>query len=312
MTSWLRLPADPHRLNRLAVLASVLNAGLLIALKLVLWLLSGSITLLASLVDSSVDAVASLITLVTLRQAAQPADHAHRFGHGKAEALGALLQAAFLAGLALMVGIQAVQRLIEPVPLRYGSAAIAAMVVAILLTLLLVSFQRIVIRRTGSIAVEADSWHYRGDLATNLAALLGLAAIEATGLTWIDPLVACAIVVMLLTGATGIGRRALDMLMDRELPQASRDRIMSLARDHPDARDVHDLRTRQAGSDVFIELHLELDGGLALRHAHDITHEVEDRIRGEFPSADIVVHQEPAGLADERLDEAIRKLAARS
>ncbi|MDX1540837.1 MAG: cation diffusion facilitator family transporter, partial [Geminicoccaceae bacterium] len=179
----LSLPDEPHRLNRLAVLASVTTASFLIALKLALWLISGSVTLLASLVDSSVDALASLVTLVTLRQAALPADRAHRFGHGKAEPLGALLQAAFLAGLALMVGIQAIQRLIEPAPLRYGGAAIIAMAVAVGLTLLLVLFQRAVVQRTGSIAVEADSWHYRGDIASNLAALGGLAAVEATGLS---------------------------------------------------------------------------------------------------------------------------------
>lgn len=304
----LGLPSDPYRLNRLAVLASIATAVLLIAMKLGLWLLSGSVTVLASLVDSSVDALASLITLVTLRQAAQPADRAHRFGHGKAEPLGALLQAAFLAGLALMVAIQAVGRLVEPVPLRHGGAAILAMMIAVVLTLLLVLFQRMVVRRTGSIAVEAESWHYRGDLATNVLALAGLAMIEATGQSWIDPLVACLIVALLLTGATGIGRRALDMLMDRELPEDGRRRILALALSHPEAKGAHDLRTRQAGSDLFIELHLEIDGTHSLKRAHDIAHEVEDRVRAAFPGADITVHQEPAGLTDERLDEQIRSL----
>lgn len=307
----LPLPSEPHRLNRLAILASVTTASFLIALKLALWLVSGSVTLLASLVDSSVDALASLVTLVTLRQAAQPADRAHRFGHGKAEPLGALLQAAFLAGLALMVAIQVVQRLIEPVPLRYGDAAILAMAAAVVLTVLLVLFQRAVVRRTGSLAVEADSWHYQGDLATNLAALAGLALVETTGQSWIDPLVACAIVVMLLGGAAGIGRRALDMLMDRELPEDGRRQILELARSHPETKGVHDLRTRQAGSDLFIDLHLEIDGGFSLRRAHDIAHEVEDRVRAAFPAADITVHQEPAGLVDERLDERISSLERR-
>jgi ferrous-iron efflux pump FieF len=305
----LALPTDPDRLNRLAVTASVVTAGVLIVLKLVLWLLTGSVTLLASLIDSGVDVLASLIALLTLRQAVQPPDRAHRFGHGKAEPLGALLQAAFLAGLALMVTFQAVQRLIEPVPIRYGGAAIAAMVVAVVLTVLLVTFQRTVVRRTGSVAVAADSWHYRSDIISNLAALAGLVLVEATGLSWIDPLVAFTIVAALLAGATGIGRRSLDMLMDRELPQEERSRILALALAHPEARGAHDLRTRRAGSNVFIEMHLELDGSLPLRRAHDIAHEVEDRIRAAFPGADIVVHQEPSGLVDERLDEAIRSLA---
>jgi ferrous-iron efflux pump FieF len=301
--------ADPARLNRLAAAASVTTALVLIAAKLVIWLLTGSVTLLASLADSSMDALASVITLITLRQAAQPADRAHRYGHGKAEPLGALLQAAFLAGSALIVAFQAVQRFIQPVPLRHGGVAIAVMALALLLTAALILFQRAVIRRTGSLAIQADSWHYSSDLATNLAAILGLAIVTLTGWRLGDPLFACAIVGMLLYGATGIGRRALDMLMDRELPRDARRRIVELALAHPAVQGAHDLRTRQAGSDVFIELHLELDGALPLARAHDITHEVEDRIREVFPSADIIVHQEPAGLSDERRDAQIAAAA---
>ena len=304
----LPFPDDPTRLNRLAAIASVAIAVLLIMLKLGAWLATGSVALLASLADSSIDALASLVTLLTIRQATQPADPAHRYGHGKAEPLGALLQAAFLAGSALIVALQAVQRLIEPVPLRHGEPAIVVMIVAVLLTAGLVLFQRAVVRRTRSLAIHADSWHYLSDLATNGAVILALALIEATGWLLIDPLFAGLIVAMLVVSAAGIGRRALDMLMDRELPQHDRRRILELARAHDAAHDVHDLRTRRSGADVFIELHLELDGQLPLGRAHDIAHEVEDLIRAGFPKADVLVHQEPAGLADRRLDEQIAAL----
>ena len=179
------------------------------------------------------------------------------------------------------------------------------MLLAILLTAGLVLFQRAVVRRTGSVAIRADSLHYGSDLLVNLAVILALVLTESTGWPLIDPLFALGIVAVLLHAAMGLARQALDILMDRELPREQRAHIRELALAHPDARGVHDLRTRRAGTDVFIELHLELAGELSLDDAHAITDEVEGRIRAAFPDADILVHQEPAGLADERLDHRI-------
>ena len=297
--------ADGHRLNRRAALASVGVAVVLIAAKLAAWLVTDSIVILTSLVDSGIDLLASLVTFVSVRQAAQPADRAHRYGHGKAEALGAFAQAGFVGGSALILASEAVQRLISPQAISQGRVGIAVMLFAIALTGGLVLFQRAVVRRTGSVAIRADSLHYRGDLLMNLAVIAALALTEVLGSPLIDPLFALAIVAWLLYGAVGVARHALDMLMDRELPGERRAHIRELALGHPSAQGVHDLRTRRAGADVFIELHLELDGGLSLDQAHDITHEVEARIREAFPDADILVHQEPAGLADERLDHKI-------
>jgi len=302
---WWPVPADTGRLNRLAALASVGLAATLVLGKLITWLVTDSVAVLSSLVDSCIDGLAAIVTLVSVHHAARPADRAHRFGHGKAEPVGALLQAAFLAGSALIVASEAIARLIKPQPISYGEIGIAVMLAAIALTGGLILFQRAVVRRTGSIAIGADIWHYQSDLFTNLAVIAALGLTLATGWPYFDPLFACAIVAMLAYGAAGIGRRAVDMLMDRELSAADRERIERLALAHPQAQGVHDLRTRRAGSDVFIELHLELDSGLPLGRAHDIAHEVEDRIREAFPDADIVLHQEPAGLADARLDEQI-------
>jgi len=297
--------ADGHRLNRRAALASVGVAVVLIAAKLAAWLITDSIVILTSLVDSGIDLLASLVTFVSVRQAAQPADRAHRYGHGKAEALGAFAQAGFVGGSALILASEAVQRLISPQAISQGRVGIFVMLLAIALTGGLVLFQRAVVRRTGSVAIRADSLHYRGDLLMNLAVIAALMLTEIQGSPLIDPLFALAIVAWLLYGAVGVARHALDMLMDRELPGERRAHIRELALGHPSAQGVHDLRTRRAGADVFIELHLELDGGLSLDQAHDITHEVEARIREAFPDADILVHQEPAGLADERLDHKI-------
>jgi ferrous-iron efflux pump FieF len=299
---------DPTRLNLFAAIASVGVAATLICAKLAIWIVTGSVAVLGTLIDSGLDAIASIVTLVSVHQAAQPPDRAHRYGHGKAEAIGALIQAGFVLGSAFFLANEAIRRLVAPQPVTQGSVAIAVLLLAILLTTVLIAFQRFVVRRTGSLAIAADSLHYRADLFTSLAVILAMVLVDATGWPVIDPLVGLGIVGLLLYSALGVARRALDMLMDRELPSESRARIRRLALGHPKAHDVHDLRTRQAGSDVFIELHLELDGDLDLEQAHAITHEVEARIRAAFPEADILVHQEPAGLEDPRLD---TRIAAR-
>jgi ferrous-iron efflux pump FieF len=301
---------ESDRLNRRAAQASIAIAATLIVAKLAAWLLTDSIVILTSLVDSGIDLLASLVTFVSVRQAAQPADRAHRYGHGKAEALGAFTQAGFVGGSALILASEAVRRLITPQPIHQSGLGIAVMLLAILLTAGLVLLQRAVLRRTGSVAIRADSLHYGGDLLMNLAVIVALVLTEATGSSLIDPLFALGIVAVLLYAATGLARQSLDMLMDRELPAAQRAHIRELALGHPQAEGVHDLRTRRAGAAVFIELHLELDGDLSLDQAHAITHEVEARIRKAFPGADILVHQEPAGLADERLDHRIAAVEA--
>lgn len=296
------LSRNPAQLNRLAAAASVSVAGVLIVAKLITWAMTGSVSVLSSLIDSVIDALASLITLVSVRQAAQPADRAHRFGHGKAEPLGALAQAAFIAGSALMIGLEAATRLFDPQVVERGVAGIVVMLFAIALTLALLLVQRAVIRRTASVAIRADRLHYQSDLFVNLAVIVALALSEASGWPYFDPLFALGIVAFLLVAASRLARGALDMLMDRELPEAERARILALARRHPGAHDIHDLRTRKAGADLFIELHLELDGRLSLAHAHEVAHQVEREIQQGYPEASILIHQEPAGVADERLD----------
>jgi ferrous-iron efflux pump FieF len=299
---------DPKRLNHLAAIASIAVAALLIGAKLAIWIVTGSVAILGSLVDSGIDAIASLVTLISVRQAAQPPDRAHRYGHGKAEPLGAFAQAGFVLGSALFLASEAIRRLITPEPIRQTELGIVVLLFAITLTAGLIAFQRYVVRRTGSIAIRADSMHYRSDLLMNVAVIAALLLTEATGLLIIDPLIGLAIVGVLLYMALAVARHALDMLMDRELPAEQRAQIRQLVLAHPEARGLHDLRTRRAGTDVFIELHLEIAGNLSLEQAHEITDQVEARLREAFPDADILVHQEPAGLKDERLD---AKIAAR-
>jgi len=291
--------------RRRATYASVGVAAALIVAKLATYLATGSVSILSSLIDSSVDALASVVTLLGVSRALRPPDPNHRFGHGKAEPLAALAQAAFVCGSALFLGYEAIGRLIEPRPVEETRLGIAVMLFAIVLTLGLVVFQRWVIRQTGSIAIDADSLHYRGDLFMNLAVIAALLLIGWTGSPYWDPAFALGIAAFLVWSASRIVMTALDVLMDRELPDADRQRVIDVVLGHPQTRGMHDLRTRSTGMGQHIEFHLELDSHLTLAAAHDITDAIEARLRTIFPTAEISIHQEPEGLEDERLDHRI-------
>ena len=294
-----------HRLRRYATYASVSVSMTLIAAKLVAYLVTDSVSLLSSLIDSSTDLMASVVTLLGVRTALRPPDKAHRFGHGKAEALAALAQAAFIGGSALFLTIEAVRRLLHPQPVGEGLVGVAVMVLSIVLTAGLITFQRHVIKATGSVAIGADRLHYSGDLLMNSAVIVAILLTTWTGIGAFDPLFGLGIAAFLLYGARGVGLEALNVLMDRELPEEERARIAALVAAHPEVRGMHDLRTRSTGVNAFIELHLELDPQLTLAAAHDITDGVERELRDAFPNAGVTIHQEPAGLDDERLDRRI-------
>ncbi len=286
-----KIPAE--QLRRWATYASVGVAATLIVAKLGAFLITESVSLLSSLLDSSTDLLASLVALFGVRYAQRPPDKDHRFGHGKAEALAALAQAAFISGSALFLAIESVNRLITPVPITESSLGIAVMLLSIAMTVALLHFQRHVVRVTGSLAVGADRLHYAGDLLMNGAVIVSLVMVHATGLTIVDPLMGLAIAAFLVRGAMTIGAGAVDALMDHELPEADRLQVMRVVLSHDQARGVHDLRTRDGGTAKFIEMHLELDQTLRLAAAHDITDDIGTRLRAAFPGANVLIHPEP-------------------
>ncbi len=293
------------RLRQGATYASVTVAALLVAAKLAAYLDTESVSLLSSLIDSGTDLLASLVTLFGVRQALRPADGRHRFGHGKAEPLAALAQAACVIGSAGFLVIEAINRLIRPQPIEDGRLGIAVMVVAIVLTAALVVFQRHVVRATGSQAIGADYLHYLGDLAVNGAVIVALVGSSVTGWLRIDSVIALGIAGALIVGAWRIAGRALDTLMDCELSDRIRERVRAVVMAHPAVRGMHDLRSRSSGTGVFLQLHLELDRTLSLDEAHDITDQIERRLTAAFLNAEVIIHQEPAGLQDDRLDDRI-------
>jgi ferrous-iron efflux pump FieF len=290
-------PEETGRLMRLATYASTATAVILIIAKFAAWLISDSVSLLATLIDSCLDALASMINLLAVRHALQPADKHHRFGHGKAEALAGLGQATFIAGSAMFLIIEAIGRFVHPQPLDTIGSGIAVMVFSIAATALLMTFQMHVIRKTNSTAIKADALHYKTDLLVNASVIAAL-LLAAYGWAGFDAVFALAIAFYIVHSAWEIVREALDHLMDRELPHEERERIKEIVYGHSETRGMHDLRTRQSGTTAFIQLHLELDDNLTLMKAHRIADEVEALIEEAFPGAEVIIHQDPASLLE--------------
>lgn len=295
-----RIDAGHARLLRLVTLAAVGTALILIAIKFAAWLETGSVSLLSSLIDSLLDAAASLINLFAVRQALRPATEEYRFGRGKAEALGALGQAGFITGSAIWLFVEAGLRLARPVPVEHSGVGIAVMVVAIVLTFALVVFQRRVIARTGSLAIGADSLHYTSDLIVNGSVIAALVLASDFGLPILDPIFAVGIAAFILFSAWRIAVQALHMLLDRELPEGDRDRIRRMALANPEVIAVHDMKTRASGRSVFIQLHIELNNAITLMRAHQISDAVEADLLAAFPQAEVIIHQDPAGIPERR------------
>jgi ferrous-iron efflux pump FieF len=300
-------PARGATLMRRATYASITVAGTMIAVKLFAWLATDSVSLLSSLLDSLLDAAASLVNLVAVHQALAPADREHRFGHGKAEPLASLGQAAFIAGSAALLFVQALQHLLHPIPVENTGLGIGVMVFAILVTLVLVRYQRHVVRETGSLVISADELHYRADLVLNASVIVSLWLSAELGWVLIDPLFGAGIALWIIWGAWQVAQRAVVQLMDRELPDDERQRIRAIALAHPQVTAVHDLRTRAAGPTAFIQIHLEMDGEMRLSEAHRVSDTVEAEIRAAFPNAEVMIHQDPEGVDEPRLNFAPRR-----
>ena len=278
-----------------ATYASVGVAIVLIAGKLTAWMMTGSLSVMASLVDSLMDLAASVINLVAVRWSLQPADEEHRYGHGKAESLAGLAQASFIAGSAFFLVVHAVERLRSPSPIHEAQSGVIMMIIALTITLALVIYQHYVIKKTNSTAIRADALHYATDILTNLGTI---AALVLAGYGWpmLDPIIAILIACYIFYSACKIGYEAGQMLMDHELPLEIREQIMHIANAPSQVKGVHDIRTRQSGQTMMIQLHLELEDQVPLIRAHGIAKAVEKEILRSWPEADVIIHQDPVHL----------------
>ena len=292
---------DPERarlLMRRATNLAVAAAALMIVGKLGAWLATDSVSILSSLADSVMDVLASLINLFAVRQALQPPDREHRFGHGKAEPLAGLGQALFISASAIFLIVEAVGRILEPEPIARAPVGIGVMVFAIIVTTALVTYQRRVVRLTGSTAIRADALHYASDILMNIGVIAALALAMTVGWGLADPIIALVIAAVIIHAAVRVARSAIQQLMDREFPEQDRERIRQIVLEHPDVLNCHDLRTRRSGIDSFIQVHVEMDSSLTLLRAHEISDDVEARIRKVFPHAEVLIHADPEGIEE--------------
>ncbi|MBL6945453.1 MAG: cation diffusion facilitator family transporter [Rhodospirillales bacterium] len=306
-----RLPLEQAgRLMRGATYASVSVAGALVVAKLAAWVATDSVSLLSTLVDSLLDVGASLVSFFAVRHALQPADNEHRFGHGKAESLGGLAQAAFVLGSGIFVFGQAIIRLISPQELSNTNIGFAVMALGMVMSASLVVFQKYVVRKTGSVAIGAESLNYQNDILVNASVIVSLFVTTHFGWKSADPLFAIGIASFICWGAWRIGRQALDILMDRELPDDERERIREVALACDGVLGVHDIRTRSSGTSVFIQLHLVLADNLPLKPAHDLVERVEKVVGDAFPNAEVLIHPDPQSVVPEEIRQLRRSRSA--
>ncbi len=283
---------DHKKLLHRATVGAVAVAISLILIKLYAWQKSGSVALQATLADSVLDALASLINYFAVKHSLKPADHDHRFGHGKIEALAGLGQSVVISISALFIFKEAIGRFFNPQPIYHLDISIWVLAISILATIVLVRYQKYVVSKTHSTAVAADATHYQGDLLINLSVLSSLLCFHWFQVSYVDPIIGSGIACYIIWSAFQIFRASLDILMDKELCDEIRNSIMSIVHSHPEVKGLHDLRTRSTGIQSFFQLHLELEGEISLAEAHRIAHEVESLIKKEYPSSEVIIHQD--------------------
>jgi ferrous-iron efflux pump FieF len=290
--------SDRAKLTTRAALASISMAIVLIGLKVWAAFQTSSMAMLGSLADSGLDLVASLVVLAAVRIAAQPADHEHRFGHGKAEALASLVQVILITLSALFIGFRAVQRLLAGAQTEQAELGIGVSIAAMALTLALIAYQRRVVRQTGSLAIGTDRIHYASDLLLNGSVIVALVLDQYAGLAGADAVFGLLIALWLAFGAWRASSAAIDQLMDREWPEQDRQRFLAACQDYPELAGLHDLRTRTSGTHNFAQFHVWVPADWTVRQAHDRMDAVEEALQKRFPGTEILIHLDPEGHTD--------------
>lgn len=293
---------DLNRLKRLAATLSVSLAVALCFLKIFGSIYTGSLAILSSLIDSLADVFASSLSFVAIKFSTRPASLEHRYGYGRAESISALAQSAFIAGSGLFVMYDGITRIISPAPLEQTDFGIMVMTISLLATLALIAFQKYVTKKTASPAIKADSAHYTVDVLTNLSIIISLLVVKFLGINWFDILTAFVISAYLIFNAYKLAAEAVSALTDRELSPEIRQKVIDIVNNSDGIKGYHDFRSRDLGGTYFFEIHLELDGNLTLNITHQLTDKVEEAIKKQFPEAQVIIHQDPYGLRENRLD----------
>ncbi len=299
---------DENALKKLKTQATSASVGVAIVLSVIkagAGIATGSLSVLSSMVDSLTDVFSSAISFVAVRFSNKPLTKEHRFGYGKAEAVSSLLQSAFITGSGGFILYDGISRMINPVEVKHTIIGISIMLISLLLSLGLIIFQTYVIKKTNSSAIRADSLHYSVDLLSNLAIIVSLLAVKYCQWQWLDTATAVCIAVYLLWNAFGLAMNALSEITDREIGEEQRNQIVHIIKAEPLVLGHHDLRTRVSGMRIFVEMHLEFDGDMKLTQLHDISQKVEEKIVAMLPTAQVIIHQDPFGLHEKRIDHEI-------
>ncbi|WP_406697371.1 cation diffusion facilitator family transporter [Sphingomonas glaciei] len=289
---------ERSRLTQRAALASVAMALILLLAKGWAAIETDSTAMLGSLADTALDLVASLFTLAGVRIAALPADHDHRFGHGKAEALVALGQVVLIAASALGIGWRAIDRLLNGAPTANAELGIGVSIAAIFGTLLLLAYQRRVIAKTGSLAIQTDNIHYKSDIFLNLAVIAALVVDQLLHVRGADGVFGIVLAVWLLWGAWKAAGDSVNQLMDAEWPADKRTAFLEACHDYPELNGMHDVRTRSSGAHDFIQFHVWVPEEWTVKEAHDRMDAVEEDLQRRFPGTEIFLHLDPEGHTD--------------
>ena len=298
MTAADTTPDERSKLTARAAMASIAMAVTLIALKTWAAYETDSTAMLGSLADSGLDLVASLVVLLGVRIAAQPADYEHRFGHGKAEALASLVQVILITISAIFIGFRAVERLLSGAETADAELGIGVSLVAMALTVALITYQRHVVKRTGSLAIGTDRLHYSSDLMLNGSVIVALVLDQYAHLTGADAVFGLLIALWLMWGAWRASSEALNQLMDREWPDELRERFLATAKEYPELAGLHDFRTRSSGTHYFAQFHVWVPADWTVQEAHDRLDAVEEELQQRFPGTEILIHVDPEGQTD--------------
>lgn len=287
------LPPSAVRLMKLASYASVAVASVLLLIKLVTWWRTDSLAMLSSFTDSAFDVLMSLVNMLAVRYALKPADDDHRFGHTSIEDIAGLAQCAFIFASMAMIVLQSLERLFNPSPLSHAELGISVSLLGMVLTTALVLFQGYVARTTKSLVIAADRLHYVGDILFNVGVLAAFVFSVYGGIIWADAAIAILIALIVIKSTIPVGIRAFNNLMDRELPDKEKAKLMQIISGTPDISGHHNLKTRYAGAKAFIQLHVDMDANLNFREAHAIIDRLERRIIAGFPGAEVIIHPDP-------------------
>ena len=278
-----------------ASLYALITAIFLACAKGYIFYLSGSASVLATWVDSIVDVIISCLLFFALRYSFKPADNEHRYGHGKMEGVASLFQGSLMMGAGLFVIFESINRFQNPVTVTHHSMAMIVIVMSLVLSLLVLLVQKRALKKTNSIILEADSAHYRTDIYLNSSVIFALAVHYYNGPQWIDPLMALLIAGYFFFTAFTISKKSVDILMDKELPEHTRQHIFQIAKGHAGVLGMHDLRTRDCGKHFHISFDVELNKDLSLQAAHDIVRGLDEKIMAEYPNAEVIIHMDPEG-----------------